>query len=298
MARPQKSGLDYFALDVDMNDEVELIEAEHGLKGFAILIKLFQKIYSEGYYYPWEEKEQLLFSKRVSVDRNKVTSIVGDCIKWGIFSERMYEKYQILTSKRIQNQYFTAVYKRVGVEAVKEYLLIDVSDKTNLNIFSVSDDGNSDITIVSDDKSTQSKVKESKVKESKVKESRVEEELSATIDIENVFSVFEKNIHLPTPIEIEKLKSWLNDFDEEVIIMAIEEAVNRNARNMAYINAILNNWENEGLKTKDNVLSFKRDKADKNKKQNTPVNKDKLDMDHSYDIDDIEQKLLKKSRGG
>jgi hypothetical protein len=186
MARPQKTGLEYFALDVDMDDEVELIEAEHGLEGFAILIKLFQKIYSEGYYYPWAEKEQLLFSKRVSVDRNKVTSIVNDCIKWGIFSEVLYEKYGILTSKRIQSQYFTAAYKRVGVEAIKEYLLIDVSDKTNLNVSSVSDDGNSDTTIVSDDKSTQSKVKKSKYSSSN---NTAEDETTATKKTRSEFSI-------------------------------------------------------------------------------------------------------------
>lgn len=168
MARPQKAGLDYFALDVYMSDEVELIEAEHGLVGFAILIKLFQKIYSEGYYYEWDDKEQILFSKRVSSDRNLVTSVVNDCIRWGIFNQKMYEKYNILTSRRIQNHYVTATYKRVNVEVIKEYLLIDVSDRTNLNIITVSDDGNEDTTIDTDDKSTQSKVKESKVKNNNI----------------------------------------------------------------------------------------------------------------------------------
>ena len=50
MARPQKEGLEYFPLDVSMDDNVELIEAEHGVAGFAILIKMYQKIYSESYW--------------------------------------------------------------------------------------------------------------------------------------------------------------------------------------------------------------------------------------------------------
>ena len=44
MARPVKQGLDYFALDVKMDDETELIEAEHGHLGFFVLIKMFQKM--------------------------------------------------------------------------------------------------------------------------------------------------------------------------------------------------------------------------------------------------------------
>ena len=192
MARPQKPGLDYFALDVQMDDAVNIIEAEHGLAGFAIIIKLFQRIYNEGYYYKWTEKEQILFSSRVSVDRNLVTTIVEDCIKWGIFNQELYKNHAILTSRRIQSHYLTATYKRVNVEMVKEYLLIDVSDRKNINVIRVSDDRNPATTKDTDDKSTQSKVKESKEKKSKEKEdtslqiknlrSRYSEEQSKVID--------------------------------------------------------------------------------------------------------------------
>jgi hypothetical protein len=192
MARPQKPGLDYFALDVQMDDAVNIIEAEHGLAGFAIIIKLFQRIYNEGYYYKWTEKEQILFSSRVSVDRNLVTTIVEDCIKWGIFNQELYKNHTILTSRRIQSHYLTATYKRVNVEMVKEYLLIDVSDRKNINVIRVSDDRNPATTKDTDDKSTQSKVKESKEKKSKEKEdtslqiknlrSRYSEEQSKVID--------------------------------------------------------------------------------------------------------------------
>lgn len=168
MARPTKQGLEYFALDVAMNDEVELIEAVHGLVGFAVLIKLFQKIYSEGYYIDWAERDRILFSNRVSGDRNQVTSVVSDCIRWGIFDQRLYDKYGILTSRRIQDQYFAATYKRVNVIAVKEYLLIDVNDRNHVTVEGVSDIRNTATTVVtddrnkatsrvSDDKSTQSK---------------------------------------------------------------------------------------------------------------------------------------------
>ncbi len=63
MARRGKQGLDYFPLDVVIDDKVELLEAEHGLSGFAIYIKLLQKIYSQGYYLFIGEDELLLTSK-------------------------------------------------------------------------------------------------------------------------------------------------------------------------------------------------------------------------------------------
>ena len=168
MARPQKQGLDYFALDVNMGDEVELIEAEHGMIGFAVLVKMFQKIYKEGYFYEWNEKNQLLFSSRSCVDKNTIINIIDDCIKWEIFDSNLYNKYKILTSRRIQEHYVAAVYKRINVEMVRDYLLIDIYDRNNVSLIRVSDDGNEDTTDVLDAQSTQSKVNKIKTNEIKV----------------------------------------------------------------------------------------------------------------------------------
>ena len=41
------NGINYFPLNVHLDDKFELIEAEFGLKGFAIVVKLFQKIYGQ-----------------------------------------------------------------------------------------------------------------------------------------------------------------------------------------------------------------------------------------------------------
>jgi hypothetical protein len=59
MSRPIKQGLDYFPMDVEVDDKIELIEAKHGISGFGILVKLFQKIYKEGYYLNWNEETLL-----------------------------------------------------------------------------------------------------------------------------------------------------------------------------------------------------------------------------------------------
>ena len=75
MARPQKTGLDYFPLDVDIDqdDKVAIIEAQHGIVGFGIVVKLLMKIYDTGYFYEWTEREQILFSNRVNVNINGVS---------------------------------------------------------------------------------------------------------------------------------------------------------------------------------------------------------------------------------
>ena len=131
MARPVKEGLDYFTLDCNMNDKIKLIEAEFGIKGFAIIVKLYQKIYSErGYYCEWNEDVALLFIASLGgnsgVSKSLIDIILAVSIRRGIFSQELYEKYGILTSKRIQEQYFDAVSRREKVEVEKEYLLVKV----------------------------------------------------------------------------------------------------------------------------------------------------------------------------
>lgn len=176
MARPLKEGLEYFPLDcdIDQDDKITLIEAQHGLIGFGIAIKLLMKIYSNSYFYEWTEKEQLLFSKRVNVDTNTVNEVINDLVKWGFFNKSLYETEKILTSSGIQKRYLTASGRRQKVKILKSHLLLDTETiNTCKNLIIV--DINPIPKAVNEDISTQSKVKESKVNKSKEKEKEPEE---------------------------------------------------------------------------------------------------------------------------
>lgn len=164
MARKVKEGLDYFTLDCNMNDKIKLIEAEFGIKAFAIIVKLYQKIYSErGYYCKWNEDVALLFIASLGgnsgVSKSLIDVILAASIRRGIFSEELYERYGILTSKRIQEQYFDAVSRREKVEVEKEYLLVKVCK----NMVIVSNNSinvdNNDLNV---DRNTQSREEKSR----------------------------------------------------------------------------------------------------------------------------------------
>jgi hypothetical protein len=128
MARPVKEGLDYFPLDtdIDQDDKVIIIIAKYGMQGFGILIKLLMEIYKNGYSYPWTEKEQIIFSSRVSVDINSIKEIVNDCIKWGLFNQKVFDEYEILTSKGIQERYLLATSRRVNIDINDGIRLVSV----------------------------------------------------------------------------------------------------------------------------------------------------------------------------
>ena len=156
-----KSGIEYFPLDVCLDDKFELIEAEFGLTGFAVVVKLLQKIYGQfGYYCEWTNEVALLFAKRVGLGGSVVSEIVSASIKRGIFDRAMYEKYSILTSEGIQKRYFEAVSRRKVVKVNGAYLFVSHTQiPKNVVIF----EENVCISEKNADISKQSKVKESKV---------------------------------------------------------------------------------------------------------------------------------------
>lgn len=173
MARPNKAGLDYFELDCHMEEKVRLIQAEFGLKGFAIVVKLYQKIYGElGYYCEWNGDSSLLFMSENGVssreEKNLIGEVVAACIRRGIFSEDKFKQYGVLTSVGVQEAYLNAVSRREFVELKKEYLLFDVRGKyKNVAINPVNVDRN-EVNVC---RNPQSRVEKSRVEKSKEKNS-------------------------------------------------------------------------------------------------------------------------------
>ena len=141
--RQNKVGLDYFELDCHMDEKVRLIQAEYGLKGFAVFVKLLQEIYGgNGYYCEWNRDRELLFASENGLSGGSsqlLKDILSACIKRKLFSEHLYSKYGVLTSTGIQKQYLKATAKRDVVELKKEFLLIEIpSNRKNVVINSIS----------------------------------------------------------------------------------------------------------------------------------------------------------------
>lgn len=130
-----KSGLEFFPLDVYLDDKFELMEAQFGLDGFAVVIKLFQKIYAAGYYCDWSDEVALLFGKRAGIPGDRLEAILHAALLRGIFDRRLFDRYHILTSEGIQRRYFEAVCRRKRVEVWAEYLLCtDLSGYRNVYV--------------------------------------------------------------------------------------------------------------------------------------------------------------------
>lgn len=279
MARPQKLGLDYFPLDVDIDqdDKIQLVEALHGTAGFAVVIKLLMRIYKEGYYYDWTEMEQLLFSRRVNVDINVLNDIVNDCIKYGLFDQKLYEKYKILTSHGIQERYFEASKRRKNITVVNQYMLINESKIVNANINRVNVDINGEVVEGNDAESTQSKVKESKEEESKQQQTTEEQERTKPVVVVDegfgeVSRFYSENIGHLTPAIGDELGAMCDMINPELALLALKESVLANAGNkIRYTHSILKSWHSQGFKTAADVEQAEARKRNRAQQSNGKV---------------------------
>ena len=245
MARPQKKGLDYFPVDVDMcsDDKIYMLEVECGLEGLALFMKLLMKVYDHSYYLKWRDKDVKIFAHKNSVGVNVVNNLIQVCLDNDLFDADIYKEFGILTSKAIQERYFKAVVRRKEVKYRPELMLVDVNEYNNLvnvNINlsesnSVEDNG---------DKSTQSKVEEIESKEDKNKSRSCsngdDDKKTGFAEIEQAH--FKATSSMITGYQKEMIESFISDgIEPEAILLAYKETGEVGA-NFAHTKAILNNW--------------------------------------------------------
>jgi len=166
MAAPNKDGLEYFPLDVDLenDDKLTMIIGEFGGVGELVYIKLLAWVYRHrGYYMTWDESEQLKFCARIKyingINIDLIIAIVTKCVKWNLFDAGKFNEYGILTSNRIQTTWQTASRKRKTAVIDSRFCLKTDKIKLMTPIIELM----AEETPKKTEETTQSKVKESKV---------------------------------------------------------------------------------------------------------------------------------------
>ena len=217
MARPIKLGLDYFPLDTTIDDNLELLEAECGLVGFAIIIKLWQKIYANGYYIEWSEDNILLFARKLNMEVTAVNSVINVGFKRNLFDKTLHKQYKILTSSGIQKRYFKICTdaKRKNTSIIKEYNLL-TTELTKFNL---------ELTSLTPEESTQSKVNKNRVEKNKDKDKGLPKPMGKQEEVE--VEVTEKEKVKGNRKEIER-KEKVNNIIAEDIITHLNQKTNKN----------------------------------------------------------------------
>jgi hypothetical protein len=163
MARPSKPGLDYFPLDTAFFQDIKIrkLIKYQGCQAIPVYTLLLCNIYQSGYYLMWDEELPFIISEVTGYEEGYVREVIICARKVGLFSDDLFEKHKVLTSKGIQERYIMICRQAKRKFVMDEFTLIN-SEVTRVN---------TEETAVNSVFGTQSKVKESKVKESKEEDS-------------------------------------------------------------------------------------------------------------------------------
>lgn len=281
MARPQKVGLDYFPLDVDLfsDPKAEKITAQFGLVGDAILVRLLCRIYREGYCTAFDDDvarsiamhagERELFAT--------VMEVVDKLLQTGFFDEGLYRAYGILTSRGIQKRYericadsgrkITRVPEQhrlleeeaalPGEDAValEEEIPVENCMQDDETGLPAGNDGFPGYKPVFAAQETPQR-KEKKTIEFDVDDVREQARARARGVPAGWRAAFG---HAPTPAQLEVMQRWVREYggagmQPDVFTEAMRRAAAAGATNpVAYIGALLADWRQQRLHTLDDV---------------------------------------------
>lgn len=257
MARPTKSGLDYFPLDVHIfeDEKIEAIAGEFGIKGELAVIKLLCAVYEKGYFVVWNDLTKAKLLKRLpGTSKDLLEQVVNRLVTWEFFNEDLFNSAKVLTSKKIQDNYFEAT-KRRKMPKPTEYLI-------NVNNNSQATGVNADIN---------AQIKRDKRKLNKTKENNY---------VFGVFDFLEKN-HFGNPYSdpmATDISDWVKTLRnkglsdqkiDEWILLGAKKAAGNNKRFWNYVNGTLRNWDNVGAYTKEDIENQKTNKSTGQKLENT-----------------------------
>jgi len=238
MARANKQGIEYFPLNVKLDNKFKFLQAKHGLEGFAVAIKLLQLVYSEGYWANFGEDEMFMFASNNKIDNDHFRKILDTCLDKDIFSDDLFKKYHILTSHGIQKQYKEVVKRRKDVEIVDDYLL-------NVDIMHTSCQHHAR-------KSTQRETERERETEKETdKETETEKEPEPVVVVVdenmNIFTDYAKaGFGIASSTQADRLMELEETYGYEWTSDAIKEAAINNILRITYVEGILKNWKAKG----------------------------------------------------
>ena len=235
MARPYKTGLDYFSFDVDFfeDEKITAISIEFGIAGEIIAIRLLCAIYRNGYYAKWDTPLKMKIAKSSGIKPEVIDEVVQKLVQWGFFDGSMFETYGILTSAGIQKRYLESTKRRFGV--IRDYC-IQKSNLCNHNVY------NNPINVynnpINDDNNAY-KVNKSKVNKIKERESS----LSYRSSSNNIASAQNENSGPPAHfLQIEIFESEFPTIDHVKEFQKCYDYYNARNVQINDWNSIYRNW--------------------------------------------------------
>ena len=138
-----KTGLEYYSHCIGMTKDKKLraVRKEYGSAGVDVWLALLDMIYGDkGYYIDYSDtnKDDVVWEildyvkGKYAPAPEIVEGIIESLVACGLFSDDLF-KLGILSSKRIQKQFYAATVERKAVEINPEYWLLDLDEMRALS---------------------------------------------------------------------------------------------------------------------------------------------------------------------
>lgn len=246
MARPTAKGVEYFPLNVNfINDlKVRKLLLSCGAEAIAVLIYLLSTIYKdEGYYVEIHEDEIDLIALDVNVTPEFVLEVINKACEVRFFDVNLYNNFNILTSKGIQERYLKITERRKNSVVITQFNLVNVcNNSVNVNNNSINVDNNP----VNVYKSTQSKVKKSKEKKStekslsndSCKNVYLTETEKRDYTNKKIYELYLNGVGQISPTIKERLDDLVELYGMEPVIVAINTTIESGGSSIKYVETV------------------------------------------------------------
>lgn len=181
MARPKKTGLDYFPFDVQFfsNKKIKILKARYGTDGVVLFLFLLCEIYKNGYYLIWDDDYKYVVADELNLSDGLIEQVLNFLIGRSLLNRILLGSDTFLTSPGIQSRFQEAVKSRAvksPVSVISELWLLSKEKTQSFIKFTQNADipqNNPSFSKNNPNNSEKNATKKSKVNESKVNKIKV-----------------------------------------------------------------------------------------------------------------------------
>lgn len=181
MARPKKTGLDYFPFDVQFfsNKKIKILKARYGTDGVVLFLFLLCEIYKNGYYLIWDDDYKYVVADELNLSDGLIEQVLNFLIERSLLNRILLGSDTFLTSPGIQSRFQEAVKSRAvksPVSVISELWLLSKEKTQGFIKFTQNSDipqNNPSFSKNNPSNSEKNATKKSKVNESKVNKIKV-----------------------------------------------------------------------------------------------------------------------------
>ena len=241
---------------------------KYGAAATVVYLSLLELIYADkGYYIQyddnlvWDVMENL--QGKYCPDADTVREIVECLVASGLFSVDQFKR-KILTSKRVQQEFYSVTVARKAVDVdfsiwlLSESEMRAISGKSVVLLNYINRLNNGVIrpnNPINQSNNSQSRVEKRRVEKSRVEKSRVEGEASPEEDETDAW-ISSLPMNLP-PKAIMELMDFLDQADRSLIEWAVKEAADR-GKPWSYARAIIADKLSKGIRSASQLLPSAR----------------------------------------